>query len=293
MLRCMSGEGVSAGYKRLTAASAGGLISREVGIALGDLCEASLEYVRRYANVSALQSKVPGKQYAMARRGQQSSRPINTGLYAPAITRADIDNVLTGLAAHLPENELQRHLYTAAMSYPVARDLLSVGDKKSPGTFFEVLIGHIAARKFGINPQTSIHIPSLDIENTLPTDFIFDFGVGNIKVHMPVKISTRERVVQAWAHQRVLEGMHGQGRFRGVMVILAETNKQKDVSVVEVCLPGQWAAYQMYISRMHRIYYFDLPKKYEPLRSRYPYIAVLPFARFFSEYEALKSGAAC
>lgn len=143
------------------------------------------------------------------------------------------------------------------------------------------------AKAVGVNPQKSIQIPTLDIENTLPTDYIFHLGKGKNRIHLPIKTSTRERVVQVWAHQRILDGMHGTNRFKGVLVCLTETNKQQEQSVIEVCLPGQWAAYQMYIAQLHRVYYFDLPKKYEPLALEYPFIQVKPFAFFFSEIETL------
>lgn len=254
------------------------------------MCELSLDFIRNHSQMKLLASKVPGKTYAMAqtKTNQKASRPINTGLFDPHITRHDIDSILSGEVQAYQDEVLQRYLYTMAISYLVMRDLVSTGDKKSPATFFENLIGHIIASKLGVHPKRALEIPSLDIENTLPTDFIFDMGHGKTKVHVPVKISTRERVVQAWAHQRVLDGMHGAGRFRGVMVILTETNKQKDASVVEVCLPGQWAAYQMYISLMYRIYYFDLPETYMPLRDKYPHIQVWPFSRFFTEYANLE-----
>lgn len=77
--------------------------------------------------------------------------------------------------------------------------------------------------------------------------------------------------------------MHGSGRFRGVLVCLTETNKQQDSSVVEVCLPNQWIAYQMYISQLHRVYYLDPPAKYLSLRNTFPNIQVWPFSKFFSE----------
>jgi hypothetical protein len=48
-------------------------------------------------------------------------------------------------------------------------------------------------------------------------------GDGKNRIHLPVKTSTRERVIQAWAHQRVLDGVYGVGRFKGVLVALAET----------------------------------------------------------------------
>jgi len=68
-----------------------------------------------------------------------------------------------------------------------------------------------------------------------------------------------------------------------------ETNfVSKSKSVVEVCLPEQWRLYQMYISVMSRVYYLDIPKKYEELSSKKPPIHVKPFSDFFKEvYELL------
>jgi hypothetical protein len=278
-------------YERLRLAAIDDLKAPVVEAELGRLCKLSLDFVRRYAELVELVSNVPGKTYMMARlkTGGRSSRPINKALFAPGITRSEIVETLSGNVGAIPDARLDQLLYTVAISYCLAVDLVSVGNKKSPGTFFEILVGHLAARRFKTNPARHIAIPSLDIENTLPTDFIFDMGASKAKIHMPVKISTRERVIQAWAHQRVLEGMHGAGRFRGILVILTETNKQKESSVVEVCLPGQWAAYQMYIAPMHRVYYFDLPKRYEPLRDRYPHIQIWPFSRFFREADQLQT----
>lgn len=252
-------------YEHLRASSAIDLKSSTVADNLIALCRLSLTFIRDYSTFVDLISNVPGKRYAMARlrTGTKSSRPINRGLFDPGLSTADLELIFEGEPQAIEDDErLSQVLYTVAMSYCVARDLVASGDKKSPGTFFEILVGHLAARRFNVNPARQIAIPTLDIENTLPTDFIFDLGPTKAKIHMPVKISTRERVIQAWAHQRVLEGMHGAGRFRGSLVVLTETNKQKERSVVEVCLPGQWAAYQMYIAPLHRVYYFDVPKKY-------------------------------
>ncbi len=74
---------------------------------------------------------------------------------------------------------------------------------------------------------------------------------------------------------------------------MAETNKQKDISVVEVCLPNQWMAYQMYIAQMFRVYYFDVPQVYLRLKEKYPFIQVKPFGEFYSEIDKIeKSGLA-
>lgn len=82
--------------------------------------------------------------------------------------------------------------------------------------------------------------------------------------------------------------MHGVNRFRGLLVVLAETNRQSATnSIAEVCLPGQWTAYQMYIAQLHRVYYFDVPDKYRALRDTYPFLEVKPFADFFYEADEL------
>jgi hypothetical protein len=129
---------------------------------------------------------------------------------------------------------------------------------------------------------------NLDTQLALPTDYIFDMGVNKSKLHLPVKLSTRERVVQVWAHQRVLDGVYGLERFKGTLVCLTETNYQsRSNTVVEVCLPNQWMAYQMFIARLFRIYYLDPPLRYLRLREIYPFIQVRHFADFFDEYEKI------
>jgi hypothetical protein len=280
-------------YARLKALANKDLKSDAVGAELASIITLSMDFVSKRAKLVKLISNVPGKTYAMValKTGIKTSRPINTALFDFKLTDAELAAVVAGTDIKKnPRPRLDQLLYTAAMSFCVASDLIGEGNKKSPGTFFEIFIGHLVALTLKVNPAKKVVVPTIDAaetDNTLPTDFIFDLGPGKSRIHMPVKTSTRERVVQAWAHQRVLEGMLGAGRYKGVLVVLTETNKQKDVSVVEVCLPGQWRAYQMYIAPMFRVYYLDLPKAYEPLRDKYPFIQIWPFSRFFGEYEQL------
>lgn len=295
----MTADSLKILYDALKQSAKKNLRSAVVSAELAELCGQSLDLIKSEAIIVPLKSKVTGKTYSMARRkgSPRSSRPINTSLFDLSIEAADLSALFAGKTATYCEDRLGQLLYTAAMSFSVAVDLAG-GDgekspnQKSPGTFFEIFVAHLAAIKLGVNPSKKVTVPTGDetiAGNSLPTDFIFDLGSGKSKIHMPVKISTRERVVQAWAHQRVLEGMLGAGRYKGVLVVLTETNKQKNESVVEVCLPGQWQAYQMYIAPMYRVYYLDLPKAYEPLRDKYPFIQIWPFARFFSEYEQMQN----
>lgn len=165
------------------------------------------------------------------------------------------------------------------------------GDQKTPGTFFEYLIGHLFSRHLGVNPTDKLPVFNLDMEETtLPTDFVFNLGKDKPKFHLPVKTSTRERVIQVWAHQRVLDGVYGTGRFLGTPVILAETKTDKrKKEVIEICLPDQWRIYQMHIAQLKRIYYLDVPASYDKLNSVFPPLSVKSFGHFFFELDDLIS----
>ncbi|MCC5847612.1 MAG: hypothetical protein JJU29_05900 [Verrucomicrobia bacterium] len=101
---------------------------------------------------------------------------------------------------------------------------------------------------------------------------------------MPVKTSTRERIIQVWAHQRVVDGAYGVGRFLGLPVIMAETKVDaKKKEVVEICLPRQWRLYQMFIAQLWGVCYLDLPMKYEALNHVYPLLNVHPVGDYLSK----------
>jgi hypothetical protein len=115
-----------------------------------------------------------------------------------------------------------------------------------------------------------------------------DLGPRKAKFHLPIKTSTRERVIQVWAHQRVLDGVYGTGRFLGTPVILAETKTDsKSKKVVEICLPDQWLIYQMHIAQLKRVYYLDVPVPYARLAGAFPRLYVRAFGDFFHEVDTL------
>ena len=191
---------------------------------------------------------------------------------------------LTGLSA----DTITRIIYSAAISFCCYVDIHKDGDQKTPGTFFEYLIGHLFAWRLGVNPTNRLPVLNLDMETTLPTDFVFNLGKDRPKFHLPIKISTRERIIQVWAHQRVLDGAYGTGRFLGTPVILTETKTdQKKREVVEICLPDQWRIYQLHIAQLKRIYYLDVPASYDKLNSVFPPLHVKPFGQFFFELDSL------
>jgi hypothetical protein len=274
-------------YELLKKETAADAQSAKVAKLLVQLVTAALDFLALRCVSVPLTSKVPAKTYfSFAVRGKSGkiSRPVNKSLFDLGC-RGKLQHLLQGTFEKVPPPERERLLYTIAMSYCCATDLLKEGDQKTPATFFECLIGHLLARVLGVNPRTQVEVLRLEEEgSTLPTDLIFDLGSGKPKFHVPVKISTRERVIQVFAHQRVLNGVLGYGSFRGVLVCLTETKlDHQNREVIEICLPKQWNLYQRFIAPMHRFYYFDVPKKYEALAGGDPPMAVTNFSKFFDE----------
>ncbi|USX25531.1 hypothetical protein NHH73_23570 [Oxalobacteraceae bacterium OTU3CINTB1] len=247
-------------------------------------------------------SKVAGKRYFAFERRTASetflSRPVNEDLFSDdlvpvlalfeTLENAQTHEELNASLSAWDSNLLQKTLYSMAMSFCCAIDIQKTGDKKTPGTFFEYFVAYLISRRLRVNPVRRVEISSRGINISLPTDFIFEPGHRLRNLHVPVKTSTRERVIQVWAHQRVIDGTLGQGRYLGTPVILTETKlDKKKMEVVEICLPEQWQIYQGHISQLSRIYYLDLPQPYMDLNTKLPPISVKPFAEFFFESDAL------
>lgn len=234
-------------------------------------------------------SKVENKEYFAFTDGKKISRAINRSLYEPDY--AKWIELKTGMKnndlSSLSSEKVQKILYSMAISFCACVDLLKSGDQKTPGTFFEYFIAYFFSWRVGAEPQKYIQIPDADEKETkLPTDFIFNLGKNDKKFHMPVKISTRERSIMLWAHQKLIDGVYGSDKFLGTPVIMAETKTSRSKKeVIEICLPEQWKLYQRYISQLKRIYYLDLPEPYRELNKKLPTLIVKPFSEFFEEWQ--------
>jgi hypothetical protein len=279
-------------YRRLQKAQASDLRAASVSRLLGELLAECVSVTQHYKRVP-LSTSIPGKTYfAFEGSGGKISRAVNADLYRPKLE--DWRRLIRALGSSnfrgLTEQALTRTIYSAAISFCVVIDLTRKGDQKTPGTYFEYLIGHLFASRLAVNPTTRLPVLNLDMDTTLPTDYVFDLGSGKPKFHLPIKTSTRERVIQVWAHQRVLDGVYGTGRFLGTPVILAETKTdQRTRKVTDICLPLQWRLYQMHISQLKRVYYLDVPAAYAALTGVFPPIHVTPFGRFFIEADEISS----
>jgi len=233
-------------------------------------------------------SKVPGKQYFSFKKSKVVARPANKDFFVPdfkEITRL----WRKWLSETISAVEFAKLTYTISLAPCLAMEIFDRQNKKGPATYFECYIGHLFAKSLGVNPTKRARLPVHGRNVLMTMDFLIDMGNKYRKIHLPVKMSTRERVVQAWAHQRLLDAAYGDGAYRGIMVLFSETKlDSRTLEVVEICVPDQWLAYQSLLAHLDRIYYFDIPDRYQVLTDEYPkVIAVKPFVEFFNEREAV------
>jgi len=261
-------------YEVVSTRTKRGYVGPDVSGSIRTLVRVSLQFLTSSAcRPVDLISKVPGKEYiAYMRTAAETitSRPANRALFAPDVAEVDAawEAWLTGRGLPM---DAARFWYTVAIAPCIGLELFDRQNKKGPATYFEALIGHIVATQLGTEPRRG-QIFEVDGRHTrLTMDFLFDATQRYSAIHLPVKMSTRERVVQAWAHQRILDRAFGEGRYKGVMVCFAETKlDSRSREVVEICVPDQWLAYQALLAKMARIYYFDIPIRYQALTTEFP-----------------------
>lgn len=271
-------------------------------IKINKLCQTKIDHMNQLALTS--DSTAKGKNYIVfslkrkskSNKKKDTSRPVNIDLYKEGLALntdgfSKIETFWNNVMNHSIKNQSPRDitaaLYTIAMNYCCCADLLD-GVKDNGGIYFEKLVGHLYSMHLQTAPSSHMNTVELNGESiSIPTDFIFDRGKNKPKFHVPAKASTRERAVEVWAQQRLLDGAFGVGRFICLLTCIGETNKRKNMSVKITCVPNQWMNYQLFISQIKRAYYLDMPEKYKELNDRFPPIHVKEFGEFFHETDNL------
>lgn len=168
-----------------------------------------------------------------------------------------------------PPESANSVLYTAVMAIAVAFDLWKPASRKTPGTFFEMLLGSVLGRLLP-GYQRSKHIP-LGIEEgadpiseeSVSTDIVFTRPDASRSLVIPAKITTRERIVQPFAHQRILDSKFGEGRYVSVLTCVSETQRdEKRGRANMICVPGAVRLFQQHLAKLGGIYYLDPPARY-------------------------------
>lgn len=231
----------------------------------------------RHCQRLPLKSAVTGKTYFSFERSSIKSRAVNSALFddAPGTALRVFADLLANQGRQHKATTITRSIYTVAMSCCAGWDILSPKDRKTQGTIFEWICAAIMQAFLQVVPERSQPVLNLDLSGKLPTDFIFNLGSDKPRLHLPVKTSTRDRVIQVWAHQRVLDGVYGVGRFLAMPIVLTETKLDaKTLEVSEICLPWQWRIYQMHIACLWNVFYLDAPAAHLDLDTRFPRVGV-------------------
>lgn len=197
--------------------------------------------------------------------------------------------------------EVTDYIYIAVMSLACCYDLWKPGSRKTPGTFFEVFMAallrmHFARHRISkhVNLGTLLRangptadlaaveaeweaekeekdtlVPdATDTKASLSTDLVITSDVNGRSAILPLKITTRERIVQPFAHQRILEAADP-GQHRSFICCISETQLDKKTrnnstigSVKQVCVPGTIKLFQRFLAPVEGLYYCDTPIRY-------------------------------
>lgn len=126
--------------------------------------------------------------------------------------------------------------------------------------------------------EVVLPVPGTSEVERVKTDLTFGAERGRTLV-VPTKISTRERISQAYVHQRILDAAQP-GKYRSILVACSENNvmapkgtakRDRTASVCwvqDTLVPRTIALYQRYVAELDGIFYLDPPAAY--LAGGYP-----------------------
>lgn len=235
---------------------------------VGAVGEAALDSLQSAAlmpcgTVGAGQS---AKNYYVLTINGQRSRPLRQTLFIrdPNIFKSTWSNVTAALnnQTHtLAHPDFDRVFYTCIIALAASYDLFQRSSRKTPGTFFEVAVGSLLEELTGLPRGTQIAIPGSCSKVT--TDIHLRGHPGNPSLVIPTKITTRERIVQVYAHQRILDSVFGLGVYKSLLIAVSETQlDEQQATVKEICVPGQVLLFQNHLAQLNGIYYLDPPSAY-------------------------------
>jgi hypothetical protein len=238
-----------------------------------------------------LTTRIPNKTYFRVAHGAIKTRAINAALWLgdqAALTSA-IEDLASLRNTPMEADLINKAVYTCSVAFSCIGDI-SGDSRKKPGTFFEYLISFLLRRFFNVPARSSLTVQTTEFEerDELKVDYMFDLGARRPKFIVPVKTSTRERIIQVWAHQRIIDGVFGIGRYRGMPIFLAETKTSAAGTVTEICTPLQVVLQNWYIARMWHIVYLDMPAPYARLAEQDDELRIVTLGELMAPDSALR-----
>jgi hypothetical protein len=240
---------------------------------LGKVAEECLEILLKYETTEQGTLKGPHekKTYRVyCEKGalrNKASRPVLWGCFEPDPKRfkqiwAAMVAKADPKAHRLEYSESDRALYTCILAFACVFDLLKPTSRKTPGTYFDVVVGALLTVVSGRTRRKQITVPGENFQ--IPTDIVLMSGnAKDVVLVIPTKITTRERIVQAFAHQRILTEVFGDNPpHRSILLAVSELQRDEDRGVNEICVPNQVGLFHRYLGELSGMYYLDPPISY-------------------------------
>lgn len=229
----------------------------------------------------------PPVSYNVFDNGDGVSRPVRPDLFIGerqelADAQAEVVGGLRSGPADWPDvtvNLATRVIYTNVMSFACCIDLWKRSSRKTPGTFFEIYFAGLVPYMF-TDAVLSKHISLPGISDaeedeleeaegveegssSVATDLVIGRPAFDRRIVIPLKITTRERIVQPFAHQRILDSAFGSGHYNSFLTCVSETQLDHNTrSVKQVCVPGTVKLFQRHLGQISGLYYCDVPQRY-------------------------------
>jgi hypothetical protein len=257
-------------------------------IGIGSAAESCLRVLASNCDAHAISWQGSGgkRYHAYTLRGaiEKFSRPVRDDLFIsdPSTFSAAWSGLVADLTASagggalgsMSADDVDRTFYTAVTGFAATMEAGGSGDRGGPGTFFEMAVGPAVSLLTGINEESAIKVPVPNRPGefeTVTTDLSFAAADGSPVLVLPTKISTRERISQAYVHQAILERADSARTFRSALCIGAETNMFAEQGIPktvytafarDTLVPNTIVLYQRYIAALEALYYLDPPHDY-------------------------------
>lgn len=221
------------------------------------------------------------KVFSMAPDLTTWSRGINTALFIddPRAFEDGFHQLANSIIANrgtlaiygTPSESIDPVLYTTVLSFAAITDLYNLGRAVS-GTFFEMVVGAVLSLLTG-RPETGdviLPVPGSTEPEVIKVDLTFNGPADGVSLAVPTKISTRERISQAFVHARILDTARP-GGYRHILCIVNEnnafnyTNEPRTIQSLylrDTLVPRTIALYQRYVAQLDGLYYLDPPQRY-------------------------------
>ena len=211
----------------------------------------------------------PNLEYWVAKGNGNLSRLYRTELFIADIQ--EFEQAVMSFQDQMDDDDItdpvlfEKVIYTVVSSFCLCYDVWKPQSRKTPGTFFEAFIGLVCQIRYP-RPrfQMTKHIPIVvDVPevgavevvddgalegNSVSTDLAITNTETQQAAVISLKITTRERIVQPFAHQRILDSAYP-GRHRSYLTCISEVQRDdKTTAVKQICVPGTVALFQKHLS---------------------------------------------